>query len=258
MRGAARSTTDPALLQRFVKETRTMRVAWTIAALALVSAPASAFAGQGALKSSETDRLQEATEVLGTLGTGPDKDIPADLWGKAECVLVIPDVKKAAFMVGGEYGKGVATCRTGSGWSAPAFYELEKGSWGFQAGAEEIDLVLLVMNKKGMQKLLENKVSLGAGASVAAGPLGRTARANTDLKMDAEILSWSRSKGVFAGVDLNGGALHPDEDANRRAYGESISARQILASPDVKAPAAAASFLAAVRSQSAKSAVSER
>ena len=149
----------------------------------------------------------------------PDKDIPQDLWDKAKCVIVIPSLKKAAFGIGGEYGKGMMSCRHDAAWSAPVFMLLEKGSWGFQIGAESIDLVLLVMNERGMEKLLQDKVSLGADASVAAGPLGRTAQAATDAQMNAEIVSYSRAQGLFAGIDLSGGVLKADMDANRDLYG---------------------------------------
>src|SRR4030095_13445389 len=137
-----------------------------------------------------------------------------DYWDRARCVIVIPDLKKAAFVFGGEYGKGAMSCRAGEAWSAPLFMQLAKGSWGFQAGAEEADLVLLVMNEGGVQKLLSNKVNLGADASVACGPVGRKAGASTDAALTTEILSYSRSRGLFAGINLSGGMLRPDEDTN--------------------------------------------
>jgi len=201
-----------------------------------------------AISTSEAKRIRDASAVLAELRATPEKGIPQDLWSDAACVMVIPGVKKAAFIFGGEYGKGVASCRGASGgWSAPAFVQLQKGSWGAQIGAQEIDLVLLVMNKTGMQKLLQDKVSLGAGASVAAGPVGRSARASTDVKLTAEILSYSRARGAFAGIDLSGGVLGPDKDSNIDVYGASVTPQQILIDQTVTAPAEASTFLAALR-----------
>src|SRR5438105_6516746 len=170
------------------------------------------------LSKDEIKRLNDAGTILSELRNSPDKAIPEELWSKAQCVVVIPSMKKAAFIVGGEYGSGVMSCRS-KDWSAPVFMQLAKGSWGFQIGAEEVDLVLLVMNRRGVDKLLEDKVSLGADASVAAGPVGRAANASTDAKLSAEMLSYSRSHGVFAGIDLSGGVLRPDKEALVRAYG---------------------------------------
>ncbi|HEX2311590.1 MAG TPA: lipid-binding SYLF domain-containing protein, partial [Vicinamibacterales bacterium] len=150
---------------------------------------------------------------------------------------------------GGEYGRGVMSCRKGAGWSAPMLLALEKGSWGFQAGAESIDLVLVFMNKSGVEKLLNNKVTLGADASAAAGPVGRTATAATDAQMKAQILSYSRTQGVFAGVSLSGGALRPDTDANKAVYGANAQTRDILFG-DVKPPAYAQEFMASLRRES--------
>jgi lipid-binding SYLF domain-containing protein len=164
------------------------------------------------------DRVREAVQVLREIHAVPDKDIPQELWEKADCAIVVPNVKKGAFIVGGEYGKGLMSCRQNGAWGAPLFMQLEKGSWGAQIGAQSIDLVMLVMNREGIPKLLGNKVSLGAEASVAAGPVGRDARAATDAQMKAEILSYSRTQGVFAGIDLSGGVLKPDTDLNTRYY----------------------------------------
>lgn len=171
-----------------------------------------------ALSTGEQKRLNDAASIVSAL-RGAENGIPEDFWQKANCVIVIPDVKKAAFIVGGEYGKGVMSCRTANGWSSPIFMELEKGSWGFQAGAQEIDLVLLVMNHDAATKMLDSKVSLGADASVAAGPVGRAASASTSGNLTAQVLSYSRSRGVFGGVDLSGGALKADKDSNKDAYG---------------------------------------
>jgi lipid-binding SYLF domain-containing protein len=176
------------------------------------------------------ERLQESASVISEIMATPDKGIPQDLFAKAQCIVIIPNLKKAAFVVGGEFGHGVAECRnaSGSGWGSPAFVKLEGGSLGFQIGASSTDLVLLVMNRHGMDKLLEDKFTLGADASVAAGPVGRTAAAQTDLKLDAEILAWSRSKGLFAGVALKGAALHQDTDNNQEFYGHKMSNREII------------------------------
>ena len=188
------------------------------AGLAIVLSSVLATSAFAALSSSEQKRLNDAGGVVTAL-RGAENGISEDLWQKAACVIVIPDMKKAAFILGGEYGKGVMSCRTANGWSSPVFMELEKGSWGFQAGATEIDLVLLVMNRDAAQRMLTSKVSLGADASVAAGPVGRAASASTNGSLDAQVLSYSRSKGLFAGINLSGGALKVDKDSNTDAYG---------------------------------------
>jgi lipid-binding SYLF domain-containing protein len=202
------------------------------------------------LSNEEVKRLNEAASVLNEMRTAPDKAIPQDLWSKAECVVVIPSMKKAAFVVGGEYGSGVMSCKNGNKWSAPVFMQLAKGSVGFQIGAQETDLVLLVMNRRGMEKLLSDKVTLGADMSIAAGPVGRTASAATDAQLSAEMLSYSRSQGLFAGVNLSGGTLKPDKDVMARAYGPGVEARDVAF--DVAHPAleAAAPFLNALRQSS--------
>lgn len=201
-----------------------------------------------ALSSDEVKRLSESAAILSELRTAPDKGIPEDLWAKAECVIVIPSMKKAAFIVGGEYGSGVMSCRNAARWSAPTFMQLAKGSWGLQIGAEQVDLVLLVMNRRGMDKLLSDKATLGVDASVAAGPVGRTGNAATDGQLKAEMLSYSRSQGLFAGIDLSGGVLRPDKEAVARAYGPNVTARQVVdASARVHVPSAAEPFLTALR-----------
>jgi len=204
-----------------------------------------AFAAVGgaraALGQSEQKRVENAAGVLRDM-----TDVPADVWQRTNCVIVIPSMKKAALMFGGEYGKGVASCRTPNGWSAPAFYEIEKGSWGLQIGGQTVDLILMVMNQSGIDHLLRSKFTLGAGGSIAAGPVGRTATASTDAQMHAEILSYSRSQGLFAGIDLSGGVLKPDSEANSDAYGARVSARDILLSRRVQPPAVARSFVAAL------------
>jgi len=220
---------------------------FVFAAAAFVVSAAAAHASTGP---TESDRLAASARVVQEIRG----NIPPPYWDRARCVAVIPDLKKAAFVVGGEYGKGVLSCRAGDTWSAPVFLQLAKGSWGFQAGAEQVDVVLLIMNESGVQKLLRNKVNLGADASVAAGPIGAQGQVGTDAAMTAEILSYSRAKGLFAGIDLSGGVLRPDEDANKSAYGASATPRTILASREISAPPAAQPFLAALSSASATTA----
>jgi len=196
----------------------------------------------------EIKRIKEAAAVLRELHTAPDKDVPQSIWGKAKCVMVIPGLKRAAFVVGGEYGKGVASCRTAKGaWTPPSFVQITKGTWGAQIGGAEVDLVMLVMNERGVEKLLQNKVTLGAEASAAAGPVGRDAQAATDAVLQAEILAWSRSRGLFAGINVGGGVLSPDEESNRNLYGRAITAREVLVEAKAPAPTAAAPFLDALR-----------
>jgi lipid-binding SYLF domain-containing protein len=173
-------------------------------------------------------RLEAAVAVFDEVTTMGDKAIPADLLGRAECVAMVPGLKKGAFVVGAKYGRGFVSCRRGSGWSAPAGIVIEGGSVGFQIGGTEIDLVLAIMNKRGVDRLLSSRFTLGADASVAAGPIGRTAAAQTDARMTAEILSWSRSRGVFAGVALDGATLRGDTDANLDLYGKRLTVRDIV------------------------------
>ena len=197
------------------------------------------------VSSDEASRLNAAASTVRELRASPDKGIPADMFKPTDCVAVIPGLKKAAFIVGGEYGKGVVSCRSGQTWSAPAFLEMEKGSAGVQIGGEAVDLVLLVMNRSGLDKLLGDKMTLGTDASVAAGPVGRDAAAATDARMTAQILAYSRAKGVFAGIDISGGSLRADKKANADAYGAAVTARDVLDSK-VMPPAAAAGFLKAL------------
>src|SRR3954452_7406648 len=199
-------------------------------------------------------RLTEATSVFSEIMGSPDKGIPQDLLGKAECVIVIPNLKKAAFVVGGEYGRGFAECRNnnGTGWGAPAAVKLEGGSVGFQIGGSSTDLILLVMNRHGMDQLMRDKFTLGADAAVAAGPVGRNAAAQTDARLDAEILAWSRSKGLFAGISLKGAVLRPDEKENTELYGHSVTNKEILAGT-MNAPATVGSLGAELSKYSSSS-----
>jgi lipid-binding SYLF domain-containing protein len=215
---------------------------WTaLLAGALVLAPLSFAKPADQDAKDEKNRLENSGTVIQEILDVPD-NIPQDLLDKARCVIVLPSVLKAAFVVGGSYGRGVMVCRTGkdfSGpWGAPAMYALEGGSFGFQIGGEATDFVILVMNNRGMNSLLHSKVKLGADASVAAGPKGRTASADTDATMRAEMLSYSRARGVFAGISLEGTTLRPDGDANGRLYGNGVTAATIVEESKVEAPAA--------------------
>lgn len=198
------------------------------------------------LSSGAKKRIEDAGHVLREIHAAPDRDVPKELWDRAACVVVVPSLKKAAFVFGGEYGRGLMSCRHDGAWSGPVVMGIEKGSWGLQIGGQSIDLVLLVMNERGMQKLLGNKVTLGAEASVAGGPVGRDARAATDAQMKAEILSYSRTQGLFAGVNLSGGVLKPDTDATQALYGREVSSRDVLAGA-ISAPAAAEPFMRALQ-----------
>jgi lipid-binding SYLF domain-containing protein len=207
---------------------------------ALILAAALSCSSLGLFAETAPERLGESARVLHEIMGTPDKGIPHDLMNKAWCVVIVPSLKKGAFVVGGEYGKGFATCRRGPGlgWGATAAIIMEGGSFGFQIGGEATDVVLLVMNEHGMHQLDKDKITLGGDASIAAGPVGRTATADTDASLTAEMLSWSRTKGVFAGVALQGATLRPDHKANRELYGESISDRAILSSTTPPPPAA--------------------
>ena len=225
-----------------------MRTIVTISCAAGLAA-SSAFAK---ISSDESKRLREATTVISEMRSAPDNGIPQDLWSKAQCVVVVPSLKKAAFLVGGEYGSGVMSCRAGSDWSAPVFMQLAKGSVGFQIGAQSTDLVLLVMNRGGLEKLLSDKVTLGADMSIAAGPVGRSASAATDAQLSAEMLTYSRSQGLFAGINLSGGALKPDKDANVRAYGSNVAPRDVVVGAERVSLAEAAPFVDALRKNTAQ------
>ena len=186
------------------------------------------------------ERLEDSANVLKEVMNTPDKGIPQDLLNRAQCVIVVPGLKKGAFVIGGEFGKGYAICRTesGTGWGAPAAIKVEGGSFGAQIGGSSSDVVMLVMNRSGMNRLLSDKFTLGADASIAAGPVGRTANAETDAEMHAEILAWSRARGVFAGISLNGATIRPDEAADEQLYGRKINNHDILVG-GLQPPAAA-------------------
>ncbi len=199
------------------------------------------------------DRLDASADTLTDMMHAADKGIPQDLLDKAHCVVVVPGMKKAGFIFGAKYGRGFAVCRRqgGSGWSAPAAMRVEGGSVGFQIGASETDIVLLVMNDGGMKHLLSDKFTIGGEATAAAGPVGRDATAQTDAMLHAEMLSYSRARGLFAGISLEGATLRPDEDTNRELYGHDSTNREILTG-DFKTPAAAAKFEHALHRESAR------
>lgn len=212
--------------------------------LALVASLCSfAFAGDDQPKESKvTDRVQSAADVLNQIQAAPDSGIPDNILSKSECVAVVPSMLKGGFIVGAKYGRGLASCRTPKGWSAPAFFLVEGGSVGFQIGGQAVDLVMLIMNDNGMQHLLSSKFALGADASVAAGPVGRHAEGNTDWKMRAEVLTYSRARGVFAGVSLNGAVIKDDKDSTREFYGHMVTSKASLTG-EIDPPASANAFL---------------
>ena len=215
-----------------------------IAVLAFAVLMASAaYAGDNRAKVIE--RLDGAATVMDEIMAAPDKGIPEEILGSAECVAIVPSYLKGGFVVGASYGKGVATCRTPNGWSAPSFFRMEGGSVGFQIGGEAADLVMLIMNQRGMKALMSSKFQLGADAAAAAGPVGRHADASTDWKLRAEVLTYSRSRGLFAGISLKGNTLRQDKDDTRLFYGRMVPFRTSL-SGQVAAPADAHTFLAAV------------
>jgi lipid-binding SYLF domain-containing protein len=201
----------------------------------------------------ETDRVRNAGKVAKEIMDIPD-DIPQDLIDKADCVIVLPSVLKAAFIVGASYGRGVMTCRGGENfrgpWSAPSMMALEGGSFGFQIGGQATDFVLLIMNERGANAILSSKVKLGADASAAAGPVGRTAAAATDVTLRAEVLTYSRSRGLFAGVSLEGSTLRPDNDANERLYGKKVEAKAVVFRKAVPIPPSAKLLIATLTKHS--------
>lgn len=205
----------------------------------------SAFLAQ-AFAESAADRAQSAATVLNEVMATPDKGIPEEILGSAKCVAVVPSLVKGGFIFGGAHGRGMATCRTAEGWSAPAPFSMTGGSFGFQIGLQGVDLVMVVMNDNGMQRLLSSKFKLGADASVAAGPVGRHAEGATDWKMRAEILTYSRARGLFAGVTVNGAAITQDEDATRELYGRMVPFKTILTGA-VATPQAGEPFISSVR-----------
>jgi len=211
--------------------------------LALVVSTICLAQGQATQKLKDaTKQSAKAARVFREIMDTPDKGIPKNLLDGAECVAVFPSVIKAGFVVGGRGGRGVASCRTARGWSAPAYFNLKGGSFGLQIGAQATDFVLLFMNKQGLNSLLSDKFEIGGDASAAAGPVGRQAGASTDIKLTSEILSYSRSRGLFAGLELKGVVISPDKDDMRDVYGEGITTKAVLQKNAVKAPAAVREF----------------
>jgi lipid-binding SYLF domain-containing protein len=196
-----------------------------LAGLLILLLSVAAWAGD---RSNEVDRVESAATVLDEIMAAPDKAIPERVIDNAKCIAVIPSMLKGGFVVGGAFGRGIASCRTEKGWTAPAFFVLEGGSVGFQIGGQAVDVVMLIMNDHGMKSLLNSKFKLGADASVAAGPVGRQAEGSTDITMRAEILTYSRARGIFAGVTLNGASVRQDRDATRDFYGRMVNYRTLL------------------------------
>lgn len=198
------------------------------------------------------DRLNHAGEVLHEIMAALDNGIPEEVLDHAKCIAVVPHMLKGGFIFGAENGRGVATCRTANGWSAPAFFTITGGSWGLQIGVEGVDLVMIIQNERGMQHLINSNFELGGDASASAGPVGRHASADTDWKLNTEVLTYSRSRGLFAGLTLTGAAIRRDEDSTEAIYGHEISTKRILEG-QITAPAAAHAFLSEVREAKAKS-----
>ena len=219
----------------------------------VVSLSSLLFAGEEPKESKATDRVQAAADVLNEIQSAPDSGIPEEILGRSECVAVVPSMLKGGFIVGAKYGRGVASCRTPKGWSTPAFFTVTGGSFGFQIGGQAVDLVMLIMNNDGMQKLLSSQFTLGADASVAAGPVGRHAEGTTDWKMRAQVLTYSRARGVFAGATLNGAVMKQDKDSTREFYGHMVTFKAALTG-EVEAPAQTNPFLSSLAKWAAEAA----
>src|SRR5438270_9241205 len=233
-----------------MKSTIKMMAVVCLAAMAC----SNAWAGTG--REDTVDRLQKSVEVLHAIMATPDKGIPEEVLSNAKCILVVPDLIKGGFIVGGKHGRGVATCRTADGWSAPAFVSVGGGSWGLQIGVEGVDLVMLVMNDRGFQHLLSSKFALTGEGSVAAGPVGRHASAGTDWKLNTQVLTYSRSKGAFAGLTLEGAVVQQDNDSTVAIYGKRMMFRKIL-SGKVSTPESAQAFVKAVSNAGQQAKIAE-
>ena len=223
-----------------------------VGAIALTAAKLPAASG----RQESIERLHMASDTLTSMIDTPDKGIPEEVLSNAKCIVVVPHLVKGGFVLGAEHGRGVATCRTPEGWSAPAFVSIGGGSWGLQIGVEGVDLVMLVMNDNGLQHMLSSKFKVGADASASAGPVGRHASAGTDWKMDSELLTYSRSKGVFAGISLDGAVLEQDKDSTRAIYGHDTSFRSTL-NGQVHAPRTTLAFIKAITDAAHTSAVAD-
>ena len=227
----------------------------TVFLLAMLSLGTLGWAGTA--REDATNRLENATNVVHEIMSAPDSGIPEEVLEHAKCVAVVPHMVKGGFIFGGKHGKGVATCRTADGWSAPAFITISGGSWGLQIGIEGVDLVMIIQNEKGMQKLLDSNFKLGADASAAAGPVGRHASAGTDWKLETEILTYSRAKGAFAGLTLEGASIRQDSDSRHAIYGRKVSTRALLLG-QVPAPSVAQPFLAEIRKAKAQAVTEDK
>jgi lipid-binding SYLF domain-containing protein len=230
-----------------------MRKSFALAAMLSVSSFAYA---AGTTQQAVDERLQHAGTVLHEIMAAPDQGIPDEVLDHAKCIAVVPHLLKGGFIFGAENGRGVATCKTANGWSAPAFFAITGGSWGLQIGAEGIDLVMIFQNDAGMGRLINSKFEIGADASAAAGPVGRHASADTDWKMNAEILTYSRAKGAFAGLTLNGAGIRRDDDSTKVAYGHLVETKSILTG-EVPPPAGAAAFIDAIKGARAQARASK-
>jgi SH3 domain-containing YSC84-like protein 1 len=214
------------------------------------------YAWAGSAREDSVARLQSSVDVLHAIMATPDKGIPEEVLSNAKCILVVPDLIKGGFIFGGKHGRGVASCRTSDGWSAPAFVSVGGGSWGLQIGVEGVDLVMLVMNDQGFQHLLSSKFQLSGEGSAAAGPVGRHASAGTDWKMNTQVLTYSRSRGVFAGLTLEGAVVQQDDDSTRAIYGKHMTFRNIL-SGKVSTPESAEAFVKAVSNAGQQARIAE-
>ena len=214
------------------------------------------FAWAGSNREDTVDRMQKSVDVLQSIMSTPDKGIPEEVLNGAKCIVIVPDLIKGGFVFGAKHGRGVATCRTAAGWSAPAFITIGGGSWGLQIGIEDIDLVMLVMNDRGLQHLLSSKFELTGEGSVAAGPVGRHTSAGTDILMNTEVLTYSRSKGIFAGLTLEGAVVEQDNDSTRAIYGHHMMFRNIL-SGKASTPASGDAFVKAVSEAGRQSHIAE-
>ena len=233
--------------------TKLMLAAALVAFVALFAPSMSKSTARAKANNDTTNRLNAAADVVRDMMTAPDKGIPKDLLDKAACVVVVPSVKKAAFIVGAKYGRGFIVCRNknGRGWSAPGGVRIEGGSFGLQIGGSATDVVMLLMNESAIDKLLSSKFTIGADASAAAGPVGRTASAQTDAQLHAQLLTYSRSQGLFAGVSLDGATLRPDDDANKDMYGRTMSNRDVVLGT-VRAPSSAVRLIAELNTHSSR------
>src|SRR5271167_2809465 len=214
------------------------------------------FAWAGSTREDTVDRMQKSVEVIQAIMSTPDKGIPEEVLSGAKCIVVVPDLIKGGFIFGGKHGRGVASCRTPEGWSAPAFVSIGGGSWGLQIGVEGVDLIMLVMNDRGLQSLLSSKFAMTGEGSVAAGPVGRHTSAGTDILLNTEVLSYSRSKGAFAGLTLEGAVIEQDNDSTRAIYGHHMMFRNIL-SGRATTPASANAFVKAVSEAGHQSHIAE-